>query len=159
MLFINHLNKEEWWEFDKNKMMVYNYMGGHNSVDEESIAKAEIYDCNNWHELYLKKHFCPLEVDKWGRDVWISPDGRFYNGNAHEVTAGYLCEIIYGLEDIDYGGDELESRGWIRATTSLMWDVRIDEWKEKIITQKQYNALWDWCECHKKTFPNDVNTN
>lgn len=98
-----------------------------------------------------------LEVNKKSRDVWISPDGKFYNGNPHEIQAGYICEIIYGLDDIAYGGDELESRGWIRATTSLMWDVRFDEWKNKYITQKQYDALWDWCECHKRKFPVNVN--
>ena len=157
MLFINHLNKNIWWELDKEKMMVFNYSGGYHYIDKESLANAESCECENWHELYLKKSYCPLECDKRGRDIWISPDGKFYEVSSHEVGAECLCEIIYGLEEVDWAGDELESRGWLRATTSLMWEVRFDEWKEKNITQKQYDALWDWCKYHKKSFPQKVN--
>lgn len=156
MLFISHLEKNQWWEFDKEKMIAYNYMGGHHSVSKELFDQADVCEYESWHELYLAKHFCPFDADKWTSDVWISPDGNFYDGKAHEVIAGYLCEIIYGLEDIDYGGDELESHGWIRATTSLMWEIRFNEWSDKYITQKQYDALWDWCECHKREFPKDI---
>ena len=157
MFFINHLNKNEWCEFDKEKMTAYNYMGGHNYVDAETLANAEICECENWHELYLKKHFCPLEVSKRrGGDIWISPDGRFFGGDSHEVFAEYLCDIIYGLEDVEYCGDELESRGWVRATTSPMWEARFDEWAGKIIAQRQYDALWDWCKIHNKEFPTGV---
>lgn len=156
MLFINHLNKNEWWEFNKEKMIAYNYMGGHNSVDKEILKQVEICEYENWHKLYIAKNYCPLEEDKWENNVWISPDGKYYNGDAHEVKAAYLCDIIYGLEDLEYGGDELESRGWIRATTSLMWEIRFDEWIGKSITQKQFDSLWDWCECHMRKFPKGI---
>ena len=157
MLFINHLDKNKWWIFDRMNMKAFNYLGGYNFVRPEQLEGAVIFECENWRELYLAKHYCPLEEDKWEHDVWISPDGRFYKGDAHEVMAGYLCEIIYGMDDVIYGGDELESRGWIRATTSLMWEIRFDEWKKKRITQKQYDALYDWCTCHNMEFPSDVN--
>ena len=156
MLFLKHPNRDGWWECDKERMRLYNYMGGHCDFDEKFLSESECCEYESWHDLYNEKHFCPLEEDKWARDVWISPDGKYYNGNAHEVAAGYLCDIIYGLEDIDYGGDELESRGWCRATTSLMWEVRFDEWQGKKLTQKQYGALLNWCEAHKKKFPNGI---
>lgn len=157
MLFINHLDKNQWWEFDKEKMIAFNYSGGYNYVNEESLVQAEICEYQDWHELYLAKHFCPLEVDiKWG-DVWISPEGIFYNGDAHENRAEEILEIMYGETDVPWTGDRLEELGWIRATRTLMWDVRFDEWVGKTITQKQYDALWDWCEHHKRKFPKGIN--
>lgn len=158
MLFINHLDKNQWWEFDKEKMVAFNYDGGYNYVKEESLEQSEICEYQDWHELYLAKHFCPLEVNiKW-KDVWISPEGKFYNGEAHENKAEEILEIIYGEIDVPWTGDRLEELGWVRATRTLMWDVRFDEWTDKYITQKQYDALWDWCKCHNKKFPQDVKT-
>ena len=55
-----------------------------------------------------------------------------------------------------YAEDFLEERGWVRAASSFMWEVRFDDWKDKRLTQKQYDALWDWCECHKKQFPKGI---
>lgn len=159
MLFVSMDNKNTWWEFNKEKMTAYNYRGGHHSVSEDDLAGADICEYQSWHELYLAKHFCPLEVDVWNNDVWISPEGKFYDGNAHEVTAEDLIEIIYGGCGDFWAGDRLESHGWVRATTSLMWDVRFDEWREKVLTQKQYGALLNWCTCHKKEFPKGVKIN
>ena len=156
ILFINHLNKEQWWEFDQEKMMAYNYMGGHHNVNEEQLEDVEILDYDSWHELYINTGFCPLETDKWERDVWISPDGKFYDGDAHEVRAAYLLDIVYGIPDVDYGGDLLEERGWVRATTSLMWNVRFQEWEGKRLTQKQYGALLEWCQSNRMKFPHGI---
>lgn len=157
MYFINHLNPDEWWEWDKEQMTAYNYHGGHHSVDTNDISNAECCEYNSWHELYLAKHFCPLEVDKWEREVWISPEGKYYEGEAHAVMAEGICEIIYGNGlDFDFAEDFLEEQGWIRAASSFMWEVRFDNWKGKRLTQRQYDALWDWCECHKKKFPKDI---
>ena len=156
MLFINHLDKNQWWEFDNEKMMAFNYNGSCHHVKEESLKTSEICEYKSWHELYLAKHFCPLEVNiKWG-DVWISPEGIFYNGDAHENRAEEILEIIYGETDVPWTGDRLEELGWIKATRTLMWDVRFDEWIGKTITQKQYDALWDWCKLHNKTFPRNL---
>jgi hypothetical protein len=156
MLFINHLQKDEWWEWDQEKMRAYNYRGGHYDIDENSLGDVEYVECNSWHELYLKKHFCPLEVESWWNDVWISPDGRFYDGVAHDVTAEHLLSIIYGEETEWCAGDALTAKGWLRATTSAMWKIRLPELIETPLTQKQYNALFDWCQHHKITFPTNL---
>ena len=156
MFFINHLRPDEWWRWDRENMIAYNYMGGWNNIDENRLGGVEYYECDGWHELYLAKHFCPLETDKSERNVWISPEGKYYCGDAHEVTAQYILDIIYGEEADFWDGDKLEARGWVRATTSMMWDVRFDEWSGKQLTQKQYDALWDWCQFHKMKLPNDV---
>lgn len=156
VLFINISNS--WWELYKERMMIFNYEGGYHHIDEKYLSEYEVYEYKDWRELYLAKHFCPLEVDAHWKDVWVSPDGKFYNGEAHECRAEDILEIVYGEVDVDgWFGDRLEELGWVRATTSLMWEVRFDEWKEKRVTQKQYDALFDWCELHKKKFPTNVN--
>ena len=157
MFFINHLRPNEWWQWDRENMKAYNYMRGWHNVNENRLDGVECYEYDSWHELYLAKHYCPLESDKWERDAWISPEGKYYYGEAHAVEAEYICDIIYGLElDMDDAEDYLEKIGWVRVTTSLMWDIRFDKLKEKRLTQRQYDALWDWCECHKKEFPNGI---
>ena len=150
MLFIYENNG--WWELDKDKLTVYNYMGGHHSISETELLNAKIFECNSWHELYLAKHFCPFESDIGSCSGWLSPDGKIYESTAHEVTAEYLCDIIYGIESL-WPGDELEKRCWVRITTTLMWDVRFEEWENKNLTQKQLDTLWDWCDCHHMKYP------
>lgn len=157
MFFINHLRPNEWWQWNRENMKAYNYMGGWHNVNENSLGNAECYEYDSWHELYLAKHYCPLETDKYEKDAWISPEGRYYYGEAHAVKAEYICDIIYGLDlDMDDAEDYLEKLGWIRVTTSLMWEIRFDKLKEKRLTQRQCDALWDWCEYHKKEFPNGL---
>ncbi len=159
MTFIKTSNGS-WWELDKNNMTVFNFNGGFHDVTQKHIDESEIITCDSWHELYNLKHWCPLEVTIKYHDVWISPDGKFYNGDAHENRAEEILEIIYGECDVDWAGDRLEELGWIRATTTLMWEVRIDDyWTNKKLKQKQYDALWDWCQCHNKRFPQAATTN
>lgn len=157
MLFIRN-SKNEWWELDIYKMNVFNFSGGFHTITNEEIKNSEILECAGWRDLYLKKDYCPLEVTVKWRDVWVSPVGKYYNGEAHENRAEEILEIIYGETDVDWAGDRLEELGWIRATASLMWEVRADSdyWGNKRITQKQYDALWDWCKLHAKTFPKDL---
>jgi hypothetical protein len=73
MLFLKHPNRDGWWECDKERMRLYNYMGGHCDFDEKFLSESECCEYESWHDLYNEKHFCPLEEDKWSRDVWISP--------------------------------------------------------------------------------------
>lgn len=157
MFFINHLRPDEWWEWDRENMVAYNYHGGHHDVNENYLGGVECYEYDSWHELYLAKGFCPIEVDKWEREVWISPEGKYYEGEAHAVMAEYICDIIYGDDlDFDFAEDFLEEHGWVRAASNFMWEVRFDTWKGKRLAQRQYDALWDWCECHKRKFPKGI---
>lgn len=106
--------------------------------------------------MQCKEKFGEVDI-KWP-DVWISPEGKYYNGDAHENRAEEILEIIYGENNELWPGDRLEELGWVRATTSLMWEVRIDSdyWSDKRVTQKQYDALWDWCKYHNKAFPQKI---
>lgn len=152
MMFIKQ--NDIWLELDRDRMEVFGFSGGFHNITEEQLQSCEIVECENWRELYLQKGYCPLEVTVRWHDVWISPEGKFYNGEAHENRAEEILEIMYGETDIDWHGDRLEELGWVRASASLMWEVRGEKyWKEKDLTQKQYDALWNWCQLHKKLFP------
>ena len=150
MLFIKLTNG--WWELDKENNIVYNYNGGFHDIDKNEINEKEVFEGKNWHDLYEAKHYCALETTVRSCHVWISSDGKFYEAEAHEIAAESICEIIYGIEPM-FPGDELEKRGWIRAATGPMWQVRFDKWKDKNLTQKQQNALWDWCKRHQLQYP------
>lgn len=141
-----------WWEVNKENNTVSNYNGGFHYMDKDSIDEHEVFEGENWHALYEAKHYCALETNTRCCSVWISPNGKFYEAQSHEVAAEDLCQIIYGIEPM-FPGDELEKRGWVRATTSAMWKVRLHEWKDKVLTQQQQNALWDWCKQHYLEYP------
>lgn len=153
--------KGEWWELDKDNMTVFSFYGGFHNITKLELESSEILECDGWGELYKIKKWCPLEVDIRWTNVWISPEGCFYNGDAHENRAEEILEIVYGETDVDWTGDRLEELGWIRVTTSLMWEVRTDSdyWNNKELEQKQYDALWDWCKIHNKKFPQEIAVN
>lgn len=157
MVFIK-LDNNNWWELNKEKLEVINYNGGSHSIKIEQLETCETLELENWHELYKATDYCPLEVSIRWSDVWISPDGTYYNGNDHDNRAEEILEIIYNGTDIDWFGDRLEQLGWIRATRSLMWEVRLgsDYWDNRALTQKQYDALYDWCKYHNKRFPSNI---
>lgn len=159
MFFIKN-SKGEWWELNKETMTVYSFGGCSHSITTQNLELSEVLECSGWNELYKIKKWCPLEVTVKWTNVWVSPDGRFYDGDAHENRAEEILEIMYGEVDVDWPGDRLEELGWIRATTSLMWEVRAEDyWSDKLISQKQYDALWDWCKCHNKRFPQLIELN
>ena len=81
MYFIKN-SKGEWWELDKVKLMVFNFNGGGHAITNEEIEDSEIFACDSWHTLYEIKNYCPLEVNVRWRDVWVSSDGLFYNGDS-----------------------------------------------------------------------------
>ena len=126
------------------------------TLDEREHKETALYSTKTNRsgcKLHGKERQCQLEMSIDITDAWISPDGRFYNGDAHDNRAEELLEAVYGEEDVICPGDRLEELGWIRVTTSLMWEVRADTWNGRRLPQKQYDALWDWCKCHGKGFP------
>ena len=86
--------------------------------------------------------------------VWISPDGKFYDGDAHINRAVEILYYLYGIEDRDHAADKLEELGWIRAAGGMMWDLRVRQgyYSERNVTQKQIDALYDWCTYHNLSF-------
>lgn len=147
--------KGQWWELDESSLTVYNFWGGHHSITEEELQHSEKVECAGWRQLYLIKGYCPLVVDVKWPEVWISPNGKYYIGQSHENRAEEILEILYGSDDVHWAGDTLEELGWIRASRNLMWEVRLSSsyWNDKKVTQKQFDALYDWCKYHNKQFP------
>ena len=159
MTFLKYKDADVWWEWNKEKMIAYNYLGGHHNINENSLGDAEYCECDNWHDLFLKKHYCPIQTDIATRDVWISPNGKYYNGDAHAVQAEYICDVIFGMNDSDiyYAEDYLSNNGWIKATTSFMWDIcYYSALCNSIMPQAQFDALWDWCQFHHQDFPEGI---
>lgn len=153
MTFINYPSENEWRIWDQQNMKAINYNHGFCDIDENSLGNTKTIRAANWHSLYQKTHFCPLEVEIYKSDVWISPNGKYYDGVAHDVTAEKILDVIYGIDGEYCAGDKLESMGWIRVTTSIMWNIRLNELKNKTLTKRQYDALFDWCQFHKIQFP------
>lgn len=157
VIFVKN-DKNEWLELNETDLTLFNYNGGWHKITKDELEVANKIECDSWNELYNLTHFCPLEVNIRYKDVWISPNGLFYEGDAHENRAEEILEIMYNEKDVSWYGDRLEELGWVRATTSLMWEIRLysDFWINKRIPQKQYDALWEWCKRHNKEFPNNV---
>ncbi len=156
MLFINYPTKDQWRELGQKRKLAFNYFGGYCDVDENALENVECVELSSWHELYVVKHYCPLKADIKDHDVWISPDGNYYNGDAHEVVAEDILQIIYGEEVEWCAGDRLEAKGWIRACSGYMWPIRVKEYSEKEVTQAQYDALWDYCNYHHLQWPDGI---
>ena len=155
MKFIQYPDQDAWWEWVTESMKAYNYMGGYHNINENGLGDCSYIEAKDWHDLYLKTGYNPMERSIHERDVWISPDGKFYDGEAHSVTAEHICEILFGeWMDIDHADDYLVERGWIKASTSFMWDFYYEESLSfRMLPNVQYNALWDWCQLHGKEFP------
>lgn len=141
-----------WWEWCIETRRLINYMGGGFEIDENSDywATAQIREFESWHELYKQTGFNPLEADIHDFDVWISPEGKYFEGNAHSVAAEYIIDLVYGI-DIDdpcfTGSAEyyLEQHYWIKATRSFMWEIYLKQRKSWEMTSKTYGALVEYC--------------
>lgn len=153
-----------WWEWDIEKHKLLNYRGGGFTIDENSDywAHAVIrHDCDSWHDLYCDTGFNPLEEDIDALDVWISPEGKFFDGNAHSVAAEYIVDLVYGIEIDDpcfIGSAEhyLDEHHWIKATRGFMWNIYLEHRKDWTMTAKTYGALVQYCEKHNIGIPKGV---
>lgn len=69
-----------------------------------------------------------MNIDKLTSDGWINPQGEFFScedyggSRSHEISAEPLLLKFYGIESA-ICGDKLIERGWIKVTTSLMFDI------------------------------------
>lgn len=155
-------NDWKWWLWTPETMTLCNFNGGGFDIDENADywITAIVYQFEDWHELYCAKGVNPLKVDVTSRDVWISPEGEFFEGEAHSVAAEKITKLVYGKE-FDYfsmydAEDFLTDHKWVKATTSFMWKLYIKEDKEWEMTQKTFDSLFDYCKAHKLDMPKKV---
>ena len=146
-----------WWHWCVETMHLINYHGGGFEIDENSEywATAEIREYDSWHELYKATGFNPLEADITDFDVWISPEGKYFDGNAHAVAAEHIVPLVYGvdIEDPCFIGNAeqfLEEHHWIKATRSFMWSLYLKHKTDWTMTPATYGALVNYCEADKR---------
>lgn len=146
MTFVKPYGERDYWEWDRDRMRLYNYDCGHYDINENSDSwmLATVKEADSWHDLYVKTGYCPLYVDYTERDLWVSPDGICYYGEAHEVRAEDICEILW--DNKNGGGDELDRLGWIKLTTSGMLTYYIDYGMYDHITVAQEQIIRKWSE-------------
>ena len=156
MTFVKLSGQHGWWEWDRDRMRLYNYDCGHTDIDENSDEwmGATLLEADDWHDLFVKTGYCPLYAPIWKNDLWVDIDGRTYEGMAHEVCAEDIGEILWGRDDVD--GDELIRLGWIKLTTSGMLTYYIDYGMYDHITMEQEDVIRRWAADHGvKEFDNE----
>ena len=117
--------------------------------------------------MVFEEKLKPCENIARCRDGWLSPEGDCYafsySYSGHELLAEAIIETLHLREKIEKkafytimeDSDFLESLGWVRLSTTLMWSVRLNEsyWEDKELTQAQIDTLFDWCNVHAMDFP------
>lgn len=157
-------NDYKWWIWNVSRMRLRNYNMGGFAIDENAeywqtaIKYPEIH---SWHELYIKFGVNPLSADVYDYDVWISPEGEFWGGNAHAVAATEILDIYYGVESDDVlcnAESLLIDKGWLKATRSAMWPYYVRDNKDRCwkTTREAYAALLVYCEHHSLQVPTNI---
>ena len=155
--FLFEKSNNGFWEWVEKTMRLYNYKGGWHEVNENCDDWLEGYmiQAEDWHDLYLKTGFCSLETDAYEREVWLAPNGKFYEGDGHSLCANWLVDILYGIQDFDFGESYLIQRGWLKLSR-WMHDLYLYDGLFNEMTQAQLDSLYDWCRIHNKEFPKNI---
>lgn len=157
-------NEYRWWVWNVSSMRLSNYNLGGTDIDENASywATAEKHpEIRSWHELYKKTGYNPLQATIHAFDVWISPEGEFWGGDAHMVAAKKISEIYYGYQCDDYSGEcetYLIDHGWLKATRSAMWPyyLRDNEETAWTTTPEAFMSLIEYCEKHNQKIPMNI---
>ena len=141
-----------WYILDVKNKRFYNFLNGW-KIDICS-PNDETCDVETWHELFLKTGYKPTETDYRTNDVWLDPDGNFYEGRAHSLQAEHITQYMYGLEFDDCGSETAEEylvkKGWVKLTTSLMSEYYSLDGMYNHLTQKQQTAKHLWDKYHQR---------
>ena len=155
-MFIKYQHQNMWWRLDYDRMLAFNYYGGHHNINEnsEEYMLGEINRAETWHELYKSTGFIPFETlgDRTtNREAWIAPSGVLIWCTAHEGMAEDIFDVIYGIDDDNIpcfgAGEALVELGWIKVS-SYMWNHYLEchqadgYWN---MTEAQFNSLKKWC--------------
>lgn len=142
--------RDSYWEWDQKRMRLHNFRGGWHNIDENSPdwISAVTIEANDWHDLYKKTGYNPLEASVDDRCSWLDPDGNFWEGEAHEVCAEDILELAYGIEvdSMHAAADELIERGWVKLSATLMLQHYCESGMYDNITMDQWRAIQEWCD-------------
>ena len=154
--FVQLSGSKDWLYWDGTKMYLENIKGGWYPIKEDTPEwlDATIEEYDNWYELCKAKHYYPTQCSHTNCDCWLSPDGRFFDGNAHACEAEYLCEYLYNHEvTIMTCDDYLIEHGWVKLTTSLMYNIYEENGMYRFITPEQRESIRLWCDAHERLYP------
>lgn len=148
--FVRYQNDTKYWLWNEDKMRLENRNFGHQDVNEKNPRwlYAEIIEAKNWHDLYMKTGWSDLWLsDCHHNNLWVDPEGECWEGEAHEVVAEDILEVVYGEETklSDYPADKLINRGWIKLSV-FMAQIYADSDMYFNITRDQAITIKEWCE-------------
>lgn len=155
MKFVQLYGHDEWWELDENQCRLLNYQGGHRYIDEnsEEWTGAKVVDLEDWHALYLKYDYNPFQLDDFIPEMWIAPNGDFFDGRAHEVIAEDLLDIVYGIKHrLEGSGDLLIEKGWVKVSATLMHEYYCEAGMYTHLSAGQRWVVKNWSEHYDLSF-------
>lgn len=135
----------DWWEWDVSRMRAYNIRRGHHDIDENSLGDCEYAEYDSWHDLYVHTGYNPL-IGFITSTGWIDPQGEFYPCTAHEADADMILSLVYGEDDDEWGADTLIERGWIKVTTSCMFEYYCQDGHYRNMTPSQKIMFVSWMD-------------
>jgi hypothetical protein len=157
--FVKLKGNDFYHQWNEEQMILINYRSGWCNINENSEGwmEAEIVEADSWADLMIKTGYCPLETDIVYKDLWISPEGKIYDGNAHTVAAEHICELLFGEDSIAMWDAErhLEQLGWIKVS-QFFWNMHLADMHVWFMTQAQANVVYDWCLLHNIKYPEDI---
>ena len=163
--FVKLAGSTDYFLWDEERFRLYNYNHGWRDIDENSSEwiNATVIEAEDWHDLYVKTgwtHLC-FEHDYKHQNLWVDPDGYCWDGDAHEVIAQDILEVIYGIDahecKIHDCAGVLERMGWIKLST-FMFTMYCEENLYDNITYEQARAVKEWCEYYDLPFSWVCNT-
>ena len=151
---IKQHSEYNWWLWNTETMMLINLNGGGFTIDENSDywANAVIKEFDSWHHLYTVEKWNPLLGSIHDYDVWIDPEGNYYEVESHAVDAVKIVEFIYGVTfdpvfDYEDAEEYLIEHNWFKATRSAMWKYYSTSdtiWARRM-TSKTKKAILNYC--------------
>lgn len=143
-----------WYKEPDKDNKLYNYSGGYNIYNPSTDVFEQIIECDSWHELYLATDFTIGNLKMC--DAWLSPKGELFYCECHYTGAEEILEVVFGESDdrhILNADDRLKEKGFVKLTTSAMWRVRFNDFKNMDLTQPQINKIFNWCTEHGLPIP------
>ncbi len=157
MTFVKFQNDNKWWLYEEKYNSISQINASFQKIypDDPKWKEAEIINLDSWFQLCKLKNYYPTETGITERDLWVDPDGRCFQGEAHELQAEYLCEYLYDMHlTMDSfpltAADLLIKAGWVKLTTSLMHDYYIEDGMYDKLTIDQIETIRSWELYHFK---------
>lgn len=111
--------------------------------------------------LLIKEKELPIHLN-----AWVSPSGDFYgfSGSKHLRVATYIAIVLLNIHPDDlrkgtYFNESFDSRllslGWLEIKDTSWLDGDIDPKFSiaTLVTQKQMDVIFDYCEKHGIEYP------